>query len=103
MTYTTANLISMIPAGTTLPRPYSINSWTSTSRTSPGQFEQGPDDVRGLQRRAGRLKALRNETETRGLNPNVWFGNVERIASERIGRETCSTSATFTSTTSPTL
>ena len=23
-----------------------------------------------------------------GLNPNVWFGNVERIASERIGRET---------------
>jgi membrane-bound lytic murein transglycosylase MltF len=22
------------------------------------------------------------------LNPNVWFGNVERIASERIGRET---------------
>ena len=26
--------------------------------------------------------------KTRGLNPNVWFGNVERIASERIGRET---------------
>ena len=24
----------------------------------------------------------------RGLNPNVWFGNVERVASERIGRET---------------
>ncbi len=23
-----------------------------------------------------------------GLNPNVWFGNVERVASERIGRET---------------
>jgi membrane-bound lytic murein transglycosylase MltF len=22
------------------------------------------------------------------LNPNVWFGNVEQIASERIGRET---------------
>ena len=22
------------------------------------------------------------------MNPNVWFGNVERIASERIGRET---------------
>jgi membrane-bound lytic murein transglycosylase MltF len=36
----------------------------------------------------GRLKALRRETEKRGLNPNVWFGNVERIASERIGRET---------------
>ena len=23
-----------------------------------------------------------------GLDPNVWFGNVERVASERIGRET---------------
>ncbi len=36
----------------------------------------------------GRLKQLRREAAERGLNPNVWFGNVERIASERIGRET---------------
>jgi membrane-bound lytic murein transglycosylase MltF len=36
----------------------------------------------------GRVRQLRRETEKRGLNPNVWFGNVERIASERIGRET---------------
>jgi len=36
----------------------------------------------------GRLKSLRRETEKRGLDPNVWFGNVEQIASERIGRET---------------
>ena len=36
----------------------------------------------------GRLRQLRRETERRGLNPNVWFGNVERVASERIGRET---------------
>jgi membrane-bound lytic murein transglycosylase MltF len=36
----------------------------------------------------GRLRQLRRETEKRGLNPNVWFGNVERITSERIGRET---------------
>jgi membrane-bound lytic murein transglycosylase MltF len=36
----------------------------------------------------GRLRQLRLQTEKRGLNPNVWFGNVERIASERIGRET---------------
>jgi len=36
----------------------------------------------------GRLRQLRRETEKRGLDPNVWFGNVERIASERIGRET---------------
>ena len=31
---------------------------------------------------------MRREAEKRGLNPNVWFGNVEQIASERIGRET---------------
>jgi membrane-bound lytic murein transglycosylase MltF len=36
----------------------------------------------------GRLRQLRREAERRGLDPNVWFGNVERVASERIGRET---------------
>ena len=35
-----------------------------------------------------RVRQLRRETAERGLDPNVWFGNVERIASERIGRET---------------
>ena len=36
----------------------------------------------------GRLRQLRSETEKRGLDPNLWFNNVERVASERIGRET---------------
>jgi membrane-bound lytic murein transglycosylase MltF len=36
----------------------------------------------------GRVSQLRKEAEKRGLDPNVWFGNVEQIASERIGRET---------------
>ena len=36
----------------------------------------------------GRIRQLRREAKERGLDPNVWFGNVERIASERIGRET---------------
>ena len=36
----------------------------------------------------GRVRQLRREAEKRGLDPNVWFGNVEQIASERIGRET---------------
>jgi membrane-bound lytic murein transglycosylase MltF len=36
----------------------------------------------------GRVRQLRKEAEKLGLNPNVWFGNVEQIASERIGRET---------------
>ena len=36
----------------------------------------------------GRIRQLRREAEKAGLNPNVWFGNVEVIAAERIGRET---------------
>lgn len=36
----------------------------------------------------GRVRQLRREAANRGLNSNVWFGHVERIASERIGRET---------------
>ena len=36
----------------------------------------------------GRVRQLRREATQRGLDPNVWFGNVERVASERIGRET---------------
>jgi membrane-bound lytic murein transglycosylase MltF len=35
-----------------------------------------------------RVRQLRRETAARGLDANVWFNNVERIASERIGRET---------------
>jgi membrane-bound lytic murein transglycosylase MltF len=35
-----------------------------------------------------RIRQLRREAERRGLDPNVWFGSVERIAAERIGRET---------------
>lgn len=36
----------------------------------------------------GRVRQLRREAGTRGLDANVWFNNVERIAGERIGRET---------------
>lgn len=35
-----------------------------------------------------RVRQLRKEAAKRGLDPNLWFGNVEQIASERIGRET---------------
>jgi membrane-bound lytic murein transglycosylase MltF len=35
-----------------------------------------------------RIRSLRQETARRGLDPNKWFGNVERVVSERIGRET---------------
>jgi membrane-bound lytic murein transglycosylase MltF len=36
----------------------------------------------------GRVAQLRKIAKERGLNPNVWFNNVELIASEKIGRET---------------
>ena len=32
--------------------------------------------------------SFERETARRGLNPNKWFGNVERVVSERVGRET---------------
>lgn len=35
-----------------------------------------------------RIRALRKEAAARKLDPNVWFDNVERVAAERIGRET---------------
>ena len=36
----------------------------------------------------GRVRGLRKEAEKRGLNPNIWFNNVEYIAAEKIGHET---------------
>jgi membrane-bound lytic murein transglycosylase MltF len=35
-----------------------------------------------------RVAGLRRKAEARGLDPNVWFGNVEQIAAEEIGQET---------------
>ncbi len=35
-----------------------------------------------------RVRQLRREAQAQGLNPNLWFDNVERIAAARIGRET---------------
>ncbi|HSD50552.1 MAG TPA: lytic transglycosylase F, partial [Candidatus Methylomirabilis sp.] len=36
----------------------------------------------------GRMQQLRKLAAKRGLDPNVWFNNVELIAAEKIGRET---------------
>ena len=36
----------------------------------------------------GKMRGLRKEATKRGLNPNVWFNNVEYIAAEQIGQET---------------
>lgn len=34
------------------------------------------------------VQRLRHEAETKGLDPNVWFDNVEQVAFERLGPET---------------
>ena len=36
----------------------------------------------------GRVSQLRRAAAARGLDANVWFDNVERVAAEKIGRET---------------
>ena len=41
-------------------------------------YNAGPNRIRNLRRKAAK----------RGLDPDIWFGNVEVIASEEIGRET---------------
>jgi len=38
----------------------------------------------------GRVAALRAEAAKKGLDPNVWFNNVELIAARRVGQETVS-------------
>lgn len=35
-----------------------------------------------------KIRRLRNEARKTGLDPNVWFGNVEIVAAKKIGRET---------------
>jgi membrane-bound lytic murein transglycosylase MltF len=36
----------------------------------------------------GRVRQLRQEDAKRGLDPNVWFQNVEYVAAEKVGQET---------------
>jgi membrane-bound lytic murein transglycosylase MltF len=36
----------------------------------------------------GRIHALRQEAASKGLDPNIWFNNVEMVAASRIGMET---------------
>jgi membrane-bound lytic murein transglycosylase MltF len=37
---------------------------------------------------AGRISQLRKEAAKRGLDPNIWFQNVEYVAAEKVGQET---------------
>ena len=35
----------------------------------------------------GRISRLRKEASRQGLDPNIWFDNVEKVAAQRVGRE----------------
>ena len=52
------------------------------------QLDKGLMTLASYNAGPGRIRQLRRETARRGLNQNVWFGNVERVVSERVGRET---------------
>ena len=51
-----------------------LNQWLFTFAA----YNAGPAKVRKLRREASKM----------GLDPNVWFNQVERVAAKRIGRET---------------
>ena len=56
-------------------------------REAPGNFES--EDVLEMANAGpARIRSLRTEAQSLGLDPNVWFDNVERVAAYRIGRET---------------
>ena len=44
--------------------------------------------VRELQRGPGNISKMRKEAEKRGLDPDMWFNNVEIVTAEKIGIET---------------
>jgi membrane-bound lytic murein transglycosylase MltF len=54
--------------------------WTNSTRcfSASAGYNAGPGKVAKLRKRAGEA----------GLDPNVWFRNVEIVAAERMGRET---------------
>ncbi len=52
------------------------------------QLDKGLMTLASYNAGPGRIRQLRRETARRGLNQYVWFGNVERVVSERVGRET---------------
>ena len=59
-------------------------------------FEKEPMDTRNkmlftfasYNAGAGKIARLRQQAQSKGLDPNIWFRNVEIIAAEKIGRET---------------
>ena len=57
---------------------YSSIKMTTSCTISSAAYNAGPARVRGLRDKAAKM----------GLDPNVWFHNVEVVAAKEIGRET---------------
>jgi len=74
-----------------------IHAGIKYNRWVADNFYQDPD-IKPLDRQLfafasynagpGRVAGLRREAKAQGLDPNVWFNNVELVAAKRIGRET---------------
>ena len=71
--------------GNSINRRYLIDSHIGTD---PDELNQGLLAVASYNAGPNRIRRLRQEAERRGLDPDVWFANVEQIVSGRIGRET---------------
>ena len=56
--------------------------------TNPDELNLGLLAIASCNAGPSRICHLRREAERRGLDPDLWFANVEQIVSERIGRET---------------
>ena len=52
------------------------------------RLDKGLFSVASYNAGPARIAQLRKKAQAQGLNPNVWFGNVEVVAAREIGRET---------------
>ena len=53
-----------------------------------GRLNKGLFSIASYNAGPAKVKRLRKEAKEMGLNPNIWFRNVEVVAAKRIGRET---------------
>ncbi|HZA33931.1 MAG TPA: lytic transglycosylase F [Vicinamibacterales bacterium] len=74
-----------VQAGTKYLRYIADRYFTDPSIT---RLDRGLFSVASYNAGPARVAQLRNKARKQGLDPNVWFGNVEIVAAREIGRET---------------
>jgi membrane-bound lytic murein transglycosylase MltF len=80
-----ASVEKNVQAGTKYLRYIADRYFTDPSIT---RLDRGLFSVASYNAGPARIAQLRNKARAQGLNPNVWFGNVEVVAAREIGRET---------------